>query len=335
MEGESQHFLLSASARTLDLKRVARMSEEEAEDAFIALRYVETDGEPFCHHCQCAVVYRITRTVKNRKTGEIRKRRLFKCANCLKQFSATSGTIFASRKLELRDILFAIGLFANGAKGLSALQLSRDLNVQHKTAFVLAHKLREALGALQHAERLAGSVEIDGAYFGGYAKPATRKENRRDRRQLANQTGKRKCVTVMRERGGRTRPFICSELEGAKLAVNVIQPGSILYADESKSYDGLEAIFDTRRIDHSKSYAEGEVSTNHAESYHSRVRRSEQGVHHRIADKLEAYANEMAWREDNRRKSNGEQFLTITAAGLHHPVSRQWKGYWQRRKEAA
>jgi hypothetical protein len=96
------------------------MSEEEAEDAFVAIRYAETDGEPFCHHCQCAVTYRINRTVKNRKTGAERKRRLFKCANCLKQFSATSGTIFASRKLEHRDILLAIALYTNGAKGEAA-----------------------------------------------------------------------------------------------------------------------------------------------------------------------------------------------------------------------
>ena len=96
------------------------MSEEEAEDAFVALRYVETDGEPFCHHCGCAVTYRVNRTVKNRKTGAERKRRLFKCTVCLKQFSATSGTIFASRKLEHRDILYAIALNANGAKGKAA-----------------------------------------------------------------------------------------------------------------------------------------------------------------------------------------------------------------------
>lgn len=310
------------------------MSEEEAEDAFVAIRYAETDGEPFCHHCQCAVAYRITRTIRNRKTGAERKRRLFKCANCLKQFSATSGTIFASRKLDHRDILLAIALFTNGAKGKAALHLSRDLNVQYKTAFVLEQKLREALGVLQHAQRLVGKVEIDGAYYGGYVKPSTRKEHRRDRRRLANQSGKRKCVTVMRERNGKTRAFVCSELEGARLLPSVVEPGSIIYADEAKAYDSLHALFDMKRIDHSKSYAEGEVSTNQAESFHSRMRRAERGVHHRIAGYLGAYADEMTWREDNRRMSNGEQFLTIAAAGLHHPVSRMWKGYWQRRKAA-
>lgn len=312
------------------------MSEEEAEEAFIALRYVETDGEPFCHHCGCAVTYRITRTIKNPKTGSERRRRLFKCANCLKQFSPTSGTIFAGRKLEHRDILLAIALFTNGAKGLSALQLSRDLNVQAKTAFVLLKKLREVMGGMQHVEKLSGEIEIDGAYFGGYVKPSTRKKDRRDRRKLANQSGKRKCVTIMRERNGRSRPFVCSEVDGAGLVPHVVDiESSTMFADEAKHYDSLEALLVMKRIDHSKSYAEGEVSANHAESYFSRLRRAEQGVHHRIAVHLDGYANEMSWREDNRRRSNGEQFLNLTAAGLHHGVSRQWKGYWQRRKEAA
>lgn len=312
------------------------MSEEEAEDAIVALRYVETDGEPFCDKCGCLVTYRISRTVKNPKTGATRKRRLFKCANCLKQFSATSGTIFHSRKLEHRDILFAIALYTNGAKGKAALHMCRDANINFKTAFVLEQKIREALGKLQHAETLVGEVEIDGAYFGGYVKPSQRRETRRDRRKLTNQSGKRKCVTIIRERNGRSRPFVCSEVEGAGLVPYVVDiKNSRLFADESKSYESLDAIVRIDRIDHSKSYAEGEVSTNQAESFFARLRRSEKGIHHRIAEHLGAYADEMSWREDNRRKSNGAQFLAITAACLHHPKSEKWRGRWQRRQVAA
>ena len=87
----------------------------------------------------------------------------------------TSGTLFHSRKLAIRDYLMAIAIFANGAKGHSALQLSRDLDCQYKTAFVLAHKLREALGAEvhnPHQPELAGAVAVDGAYFGGKVKQA-------------------------------------------------------------------------------------------------------------------------------------------------------------------
>ena len=70
---------------------------------------------------------------------------------------------------------------------------------------------------------------------------------------------------------------------------------------------------------------------NFAESFFSRLRRAEIGTHHKIAGPyLHQYANEMAWREDHRRVSNGEQYLRVVALGLGQPVSRQWKGYWQR-----
>ena len=161
------------------------------------------DGEPFCPKCGCVAIY------------TYRARRLFKCQACHGQFSVTSGSIFASRKMALRDILAAIAIFVNGAKGHSALQLSRDLDCQYKTAFVLLHKLREALGAPAGRSKLAGEVEVDGAYFGGYVKPANRKANRVDRRLAMHRTGKRQVVIVMRERDGETLPFVAkSEAAG-------------------------------------------------------------------------------------------------------------------------
>src|SRR5260370_39584126 len=100
--------------------------------------------------------------------------------------------IFAIRKLSIRDYIMAIAIFVNGAKGHSALQLSRDLDCQYKSAFVLAHKLREAMASEQTAiGEVAGSVEVDGAHFGGYLKPANRREDRKDRRRRVYQTGKR------------------------------------------------------------------------------------------------------------------------------------------------
>ena len=108
-------------------------------------------------------------------------------------------------------------------------------------------------------------------------------------------------------------------------------PGSTVHADEASHWDALEARFLTKRINHSVEYANAEANTNMAESFFSRLRRTEVGTHHRIAGRyLHAYAQEMAWREDNRRISNGEQFLLAAASALDHPVSRQWKGYWQR-----
>ncbi|CAN5697852.1 IS1595 family transposase [soil metagenome] len=315
----SQHFLLSAAARTLSLAKVMRMSEDQAFEAFKAIRWANNEGAPVCPKCGGYVVW------------EFKARRLFKCKACQGQFTVTSSTIFASRKMDLRDILAAIAIFVNGAKGHSALQLSRDLDCQYKTAFVLAHKIREAMSSAP-ATSLSGEVEIDGAYFGGHVKPANRKADRPDRRLRANLNGKRQVVMVMRERGGHTMAFAAkSESEGAKVVAATVNPGSTIYADEASAYDSLAAKFLTKRINHSVEYANGDTSTNMAESFFSRLRRAEIGTHHRIAGAyLGAYAMEMAWREDNRRVSNGEQFLLATGAALAHPVSRQWKGYWQR-----
>jgi len=99
----------------------------------------------------------------------------------------------------------------NGVKGTSALQISRDININPKSAFVLLHKLREAMGSTIANADIGGEgkvAEIDGAYFGGHIKPENRKEDRQDRRLAEAQTGKRQVVVVARERGGRTIPFV-------------------------------------------------------------------------------------------------------------------------------
>ena len=210
-----QHFLLSAKARTLSLASVARMSESEATDMFRKVRWAATDGEPVCPKCGCVVCY------------EYATRPIFKCKACERQFSRHERHLFSSRKLPMRDYLMAIAIFVNGAKGVSALQLSRDLNVQYKTAFVLAHKLREAMAAEHKGKVLRGHVEIDGAYFGGHVKPTNRKADRVDRRLAEHQTGKRRCVVVMRERGGHTLPFVVITEDQA---VPLVRPRSSMAA---------------------------------------------------------------------------------------------------------
>src|SRR3954463_8835045 len=165
-----QHFLLSSKARTLSLSKVMRLTDEEAWDAFKAIRFSQNGGEAFCPKCGSVELY------------WFQTRKVWKCKGCKAEFSVTSGTIFSNRKLHVRDILAAIAIFANGAKGHSALQLSRDLDVQYRTAFVMAHKLREAMAAGDKGKQVSGEVEIDGMYVGGYVKPANLKALRRDRR---------------------------------------------------------------------------------------------------------------------------------------------------------
>lgn len=315
-----QHFLLSAKARTLSLKAVFRMGEDAAYRTFCELRWPETDGEAVCPRCGCTETYNIT------------SRRKFKCVACHHQFSVTSGTIFASRKLSFTDLLAAIAIFVNGAKGVSALQVSRDLDVQYKTAFVLSHKLREAMAREQADVKLDGIVEIDGAYFGGHVRQENRKADRKDRRLAVNQTGKRQCVVIMRERGGRSLPFVVrNEGDAVPYVRDHVANLATLHADEASSWDVLHGAWQTWRINHSVAFSDEGACTNQAESYFSRLRRMEVGTHHHIAGPyLRAYAGEAAWREDNRRVDNGSQAMTVVASAMASPVSRDWKGYWQR-----
>lgn len=315
-----QHFLLSAQARTLSLKAVFRMSDDDAYRLFCEMRWPETEGEAVCPRCGCVETYNIT------------SRRRFKCVGCHHQFSVTSGTIFASRKLSFVDLLAAIAIFVNGAKGVSALQVSRDLDVQYKTAFVLSHKLREAMAMEQANRQLNGTVEIDGAYFGGYVKPENEKADRKDRRLKMNQTGKRQCVVIMREQGGKSLPFVvCNEGDAVPFVRDHVGTLATIHADEGTGWDMLHAGWDTKRVNHSVLFMDKGVCTNQAESYFSRLRRSEIGTHHHIAGPyLNAYAGEMAWREDNRRVANGQQAAMVTVAAMASNVSRKWAGYWQR-----
>ena len=322
----SQHFLLSSKARTLSLAAVLRMTDQEAETAFARIRWAATAGKPVCPHCECATVYEC-----RRPNGALR----FRCKACRGDFSITSGTLFAFHKMPLRTYLAAIAIFINEVKGKSALALSRDLGVQYKTAFVLAHKLREAMATEMKGRMIGGPgkiAEIDGGYFGGYQKPANHKENRRDRRLAKNQNGKRQCVVIIRERDGKILPSVFrTEGDALSFIRNRVAPGTELMADESGAWNDLHGRFTMKRINHQEAYSMAGACTNGAEEFFSRMRRAEIGHHHHIAGVyLGRYAQEASWREDNRRVDNGRQVQQVVGLALAAKPSVDFCGYWQR-----
>jgi transposase-like protein len=326
----SQHFLLSRNAKTLSLATVFRMSDAEAETAFRNVRWAETAGEPVCPVCGGLDAYDC-----RRPNGASR----FRCRACAKDFSITSGTLFASHKLPLRMYLAAIAIFCNEVKGKSMLAMSRDLGLSYKAAFVLGHKMREAMAAEMKGRTLGGEekiAEVDGAYFGGYAKPANLLENRRDRRLAENQTGKRKVVVIIRERGGNSLPAVFrTEAAATNFIRSHIKAGTVVNADEASSWDSLNTKFEMQRINHSEAYSLDGACTNWAEEYFSRLRRAEMGHHHHISGPyLLRYAQEAAWREDSRRVANGEQTARVAQLAMINKPSVDFTGYWQRRKAA-
>jgi hypothetical protein len=164
----------------------------------------------------------------------------WRCKACRADFTVTSGTLFAWHKLPMRSYLMAIAVFCNEVKGKSMLAFSRDTDVQYKTAFVLAHKLREAVASATTALRI-----------GGHIRPENLAADRIDRRLAENQTGQRQVVVAMRERGGRTLAQVfAAESEALATIRQRIAKGTTVHADESPAWNTLHASFAMRRINH-------------------------------------------------------------------------------------
>ena len=247
--------------------------------------------------------------------------------------------------MELRDYLLATIIFVNAVKGISASQMSRALGCQYKTAFVLIHKLRAALMDNQEEVKLEGTIEMDGCYV-GKTRPANKKEDRVDLRLAANANPNKRCVIVARQRAEdetnysgavATKTFITKGENSPainKIATANIMKDSIIHVDGASGYDDLDAWFEVKAGDHSKAYVgeNGECS-NQAESYFSRFRRLEYGQCHHISNLyLSNYANEIAYREDNRRLSNKALMLDVTQKCMNTPTHNEWTGYWQGNK---
>jgi len=107
----AQHFLLSAGARSLSAAKIMRMSDTGVENVFLRLRWPETDGKPVCPDCGCTICYAC-----RRPEGQLR----WRCKACHRDFSITSGTLFAWHKLPLRTYLLAVAGFCNEVKGKRA-----------------------------------------------------------------------------------------------------------------------------------------------------------------------------------------------------------------------
>ena len=247
--------------------------------------------------------------------------------------SATSGRVVKAAWVVGLGLGFGLSLSGQAIASLSDHHLVRC----ELTASVAGGntKLREAMAEEMKGRVIGGEgkvAEIDGAYFGGYVKPANLKEDRRDRRLAANQSGKRKSVIIIRERNGNSVPAVFASESAALGFIKArIAPGTLVNADEAPGWDALHAAFEMKRIDHSQAYSFDGACTNTAEEYFSRLRRAEAGHHHHIAGAyLLRYAQEASWREDNRRVSNGDQVRRLAGLALGKCTSPDFVGYWQR-----
>ena len=319
----AQHFLLSAAARTLSLKAIYQAGEEAAYETFRKIRWTETAGEPVCPRCGSLDHY------------DIPTRRKFKCAakECRHQFSVTSGHDLrlaqddlhrsARRDLHLRER-------GEGHFGLPALPRS-GLPVQDRLRARCTNSAKRSTRR-SPARRWTTKLKSTARTTAATSARRTCKEDRIDRRLSEHQTGTRRVVVALRERGGRTLPFVTMHEarrrrdrqahrlpHGEGLCRRSEPLGCVARRLDGRSHQPLEA------------YSQDGANTNQVESYFSRLRRMVDGQHHRVSAKyLYQYANEAAWKEDHRRLSNGALRSRTLGLALHHPVSRKWAGYWQR-----
>lgn len=321
----SQHFLLSAKARTISVRDVARLGEEEAYALFKSIRFAANDGQPYCPHCGVDAVY------------EYRARRLFKCQGCEKQFTVTSGTVFRSRKMSYADIMLAVVLFVNGVNGNAALRMSRDLGCSYKTAFVICKKLSRVMAAMQAETILTGMVDIDGLYNNGSVRQENLvKDRKSDGRKQFNT--KRRSIVTARERrpGGRSRAWVVPTEKAADPYIKkFVSPDAHVVTDESPAYSRYFRHFaDHSTVNHSVGLMVDGVHTNMVEAQHSRIRRAERGVYLHISGAhAQRYADELSWRDDFRRLDNGQQFRMLMSRALILSPDAELAGYWQTRPE--
>ena len=239
------------------------------------------------------------------------------CRGCKSSFNVLSGTIFEKTKIELQKWFLAIALIANAKKSVSSYQLSRDLDLNQKTAWFMAMRIRRAM--VEERELLTGIVEADEAYVGG--KP--RKGNKRDDDTPSKRgrgTDKLPVIGVV-ERGGDVVAEPSRKVDGKTLAAfmerNVAKEGTLLVTDEFAGYNQMGRTMNHAVIQHALQYVDGLIHTNTIEGFWGLLKRAWYGTHHHYSDSCAlAYSVEACYKYNNRGNVNVFDSLIRSAVGV-------------------
>lgn len=286
---------------------------------------IRWNGQPFCPHCGS------TKTPYRTNKG-------FKCSEkaCYKKFTVKVGTIFEQSHIPLRTWFAAIYLITAHKKGISSLQLGRDLNITQKSAWFLNHRIREMLKQ-QRPEVLSNKVEVDETYIGGKLKNVHRKKKlekriyttEAERRKGAEAWHKGKLVVLgLVERQGKV---IAYRVPSRKIKVILpiiekhIKKGSTMLTDDASALRQLgKHGYEHKIIQHNlKIYVQGDVHTNTIENFWSVLKRGLYGIYHYTSKKhLDRYLDEFCARYNSRDIGEAERFENF----LHNSEHRlSWK----------
>lgn len=256
------------------------------------------NGQPVCPHCQHDQVYRV-------KPGKYR----CKAKGCCQYFTVRHNTIYADSRIPLRIWFGAIYLYTTSKKGLSSVQLATQLNITQKTAWFLAHRIREAF-VEKVVTPLEGVVEVDEMYVGGLE--SNKHINKKDK-DGRGQNCKHIIIGFV-ERGGRVRMKHLPNTNADTMQPAVVENVSLdahLISDAHASYKTLWMVYDNHTIvkNHSSYRTQGTYHTNTIEGFWSIFKRGYVGIYQYMSkEHIMRYCNEFAYRYNTRRVSVEERF---------------------------
>lgn len=298
------------------IKDVSRflVDEAAAQQALADLRWPE--GKVTCPLCEGGKKVYEVKYVRKDADGNVipSVRKQWKCGACRKKFSVTSRSIFEGAHITVGQWIYAVYHMCSSKKGVSALELSRVLDISYKSAWFMCHRVREAM--LQ--EPLAGMlgagpdsiVELDETYIGG------KKKNNRHANRTAKAVKKTAVMTLI-DREGDVKTVKVPNVRKhtlQELAKPIVDKSATIMTDAHLSYEGLSEHFAGHHtVDHSKTFVRGVIMhTNFAESYHSLLKRGIIGAFHHISDKhIPRYLAEFDRRWNTRNDRDGDRAVRV------------------------
>ena len=262
------------------------------ESCIAHLEQARWQGKPFCPYCGSL----------NTAKCEHRHR----CYDCKTSFSVTVGTIFHRTHMPLQKWFLAIMLMLNAKKGLSALQLSRDLDVNKNTAWRVSMQIRKAMTQVEHRTLLTGIVEMDETYIGGKPRKGTKGDGEGGKHKPGRGTKKAPVVGAV-ERGGKVTAKAVSKdkMKGRNMRAfvrdRVDTARANLITDEYKAYLGMSRVLPHAVIKHQDWYVDGDIHTNTIEGFWALLKRGMFGQFHSVSKKhLQRYVDEFCYRYNRR-----------------------------------
>jgi transposase-like protein len=268
---------------------------------FLKIRY---PNGVVCPHCGSVSVYHRTE-----------KPKLFDCKDCHNTFSPLTNTIFEKSSTDLVKWVYAVHLFLNAKKGISAKQLEREIDVTYKTSWRILHQIRKAMGNAENKKFFDTIVEIDETYVGGKPRKGHSKVGRgTDKTPVVGVIDRenKKVFTRLALPNGLGQKLTATQLIDILSEVSKQSNNNTIITDEFRGYDPLtKKGFVHFRVNHSENYSDGNgVHTNNIESFWATLKRGVYGVYHHISVKhMQKYLDEFGFRYNNRKENMFELVL--------------------------